>query len=88
MASRPGYDGIFQAMSGMMSVSGIPDGEPGAGPMTVGVSMVDILTSLYTTSAIPAALHHRDTQSGQGQYIDIALLDCGSRPCLTTCRTS
>ncbi len=77
LASRPGYDGIFQAMSGMMSVSGIPDGEPGAGPMKVGVSMVDILTSLYTTSAILAALHHRDTQSGQGQYIDIALLDCG-----------
>ena len=76
-ASRPGYDGIFQAMSGMMSVSGVPDGEPGAGPMKVGVSMVDILTSLYTTSAILAALHHRDTQSGEGQYIDMSLLECG-----------
>jgi crotonobetainyl-CoA:carnitine CoA-transferase CaiB-like acyl-CoA transferase len=76
-ASRPGYDGIFQAMSGMMSVSGIPDGEPGAGPMKVGVSMVDILTSLYTTNAILAALHHRDTQSGEGQYIDMSLLECG-----------
>jgi crotonobetainyl-CoA:carnitine CoA-transferase CaiB-like acyl-CoA transferase len=76
-ASRPGYDGVFQAMSGMMSVSGIPDGEPGAGPMKVGVSMVDILTSLYATNAILAALHHRDMQSGEGQYIDMSLLECG-----------
>jgi crotonobetainyl-CoA:carnitine CoA-transferase CaiB-like acyl-CoA transferase len=77
LASRPGYDGIFQAMSGMMSVSGIPDGEPGAGPMKVGVSMVDILTSLYTSSAILAALHHREMHSGKGQYIDVSLLECG-----------
>src|SRR5215212_6511371 len=76
-ASRPGYDGIFQAMSGMMSVSGVPDGEPGAGPMKVGVSMVDILTSLYTTSAILAALHHREMHSGEGQYIEMSLLECG-----------
>jgi crotonobetainyl-CoA:carnitine CoA-transferase CaiB-like acyl-CoA transferase len=76
-ASRPGYDGIFQAMSGMMSVSGIPDGEPGAGPMKVGVSIVDILTSLYTTSAILAALHHRQAHTGEGQYIDVSLLECG-----------
>jgi crotonobetainyl-CoA:carnitine CoA-transferase CaiB-like acyl-CoA transferase len=77
LASRPGYDGIFQAMSGMMSVSGVPDGQPGAGPMKVGVSMVDILTSLYATSAILAALHHRDVHSGEGQHIDMSLLDCG-----------
>jgi crotonobetainyl-CoA:carnitine CoA-transferase CaiB-like acyl-CoA transferase len=76
-AQRAGYDGVFQAMSGMMSVSGIPDGEPGAGPMKVGVSMVDILTGLYATSAILAALHHRDTVSGTGQFIDLALMDCG-----------
>lgn len=76
-ASRPGYDGVFQAMSGMMSVSGVPDGEPGAGPMKVGVSMVDVLTGLYAASAILAALHHRDTVSGTGQHIDLALLDCG-----------
>lgn len=74
---RPGYDGIFQAMSGMMSISGQPDGTPGAGPMKVGVSMVDILTSLYTSNAILAALHHRDVGGGTGQYIDISLLDCG-----------
>jgi crotonobetainyl-CoA:carnitine CoA-transferase CaiB-like acyl-CoA transferase len=76
-AQRAGYDGVFQAMSGMMSVSGVPDGEPGAGPMKVGVSMVDVLTGLYASSAILAALHHRDTTSGTGQYIDLALLDCG-----------
>jgi crotonobetainyl-CoA:carnitine CoA-transferase CaiB-like acyl-CoA transferase len=63
-------------MSGMMSVSGVPDGEPGAGPMKVGVSMVDVLTGLYTSSAILAALHHR-AATGCGQYIDISLLDCG-----------
>jgi crotonobetainyl-CoA:carnitine CoA-transferase CaiB-like acyl-CoA transferase len=76
-AQRAGYDGVFQAMSGMMSVSGIPDGEPGAGPMKVGVSMVDVLTGLYAASAIIAALRHRDTVSGTGQFIDLALLDCG-----------
>lgn len=76
-SQRPGYDGVFQAMSGMMSVSGIPDGEPGAGPMKVGVSMVDVLTGLYATSAVLAALHHRDNVSGAGQFIDLALLDCG-----------
>ncbi|MEU1994095.1 CoA transferase [Nocardia gamkensis] len=75
-SDRPGYDGVFQAMSGMMSVSGHPDGEPGAGPMKVGVSMVDILTGLYASNAILAALHHRAT-TGTGQYIDMALLDCG-----------
>lgn len=76
-AQRAGYDGVFQAMSGMMSVSGVPDGEPGAGPMKVGVSMVDVLTGLYAASAVIAALHHRDTVSGTGQFIDLALLDCG-----------
>ncbi len=75
-SDRPGYDGVFQAMSGMMSVSGQPDGEPGAGPMKVGVSMVDILTGLYASNAILAALHHRQS-TGTGQYIDMALLDCG-----------
>lgn len=76
-ANRPGYDGVFQAMSGMMSVSGIPDGEPGAGPMKIGVSMVDVLAGLYAANAILAALHHRDAHDGAGQHIDLALLDCG-----------
>jgi len=76
-ADRPGYDGVFQAMSGMMSVSGIPDGEPGAGPMKVGISMVDILTGLYAGSAIMAALRHREVGGGSGQHVDLSLLDCG-----------
>lgn len=76
-AMRAGYDGVFQAMSGMMSVSGVPDGEPGAGPMKVGVSMVDILTGLYAANAIQAALIHRNGADGPGQFIDISLLDCG-----------
>ncbi len=50
-ADRPGYDGVFQAMSGMMSVSGLPHGEPGAGPMKVGISIIDILTALYAGNA-------------------------------------
>lgn len=75
-AHRPGYDGVFQAMSGMMSVSGLPDGVPGGGPMKVGVSIVDILTGLYAANAIQAALHHRSA-TGLGQHLDIALLDCG-----------
>lgn len=73
---RPGYDGIFQALSGMMSVSGLPDGVPGAGPMKSGLSLIDILTGLYTGTSILAALRHRDT-SGSGQQLDVSLLDCG-----------
>jgi len=76
-AGRPGYDGVFQAMSGMMSVSGHPDGEPGAGPMKVGISMIDILTGLYAGNAILAALRHREVGGGSGQHLDISLLDCG-----------
>lgn len=75
-AAKPGYDGIFQAMGGMMSVSGHPEGEPGGGPMKVGISVVDILTSYNATIAILAALRHRDAGGG-GQAIDISLLDCG-----------
>lgn len=77
LSHKPGYDGVFQAMGGMMSVSGLPDGTPGGGPMKVGISMVDILTSLYASSAILAALHHRDVSNGPGQHIDLSLLDCG-----------
>lgn len=77
LSHKPGYDGVFQAMGGMMSVSGLPDGVPGGGPMKVGISMVDILTSLYASSAILAALHHRDASNGPGQHIDLSLLDCG-----------
>jgi crotonobetainyl-CoA:carnitine CoA-transferase CaiB-like acyl-CoA transferase len=76
-ADRPGYDGVFQAMSGMMSVSGLADGEPGAGPVKVGISMIDIVTGLYAGNAILAALRHRDILDGSGQHIDLSLLDCG-----------
>lgn len=71
----PGYDPLFQSMSGLMSVTGLPDGEPGAGPMKVGYSVGDITAGFYATSAILAALHHREAVSGQGQHIDLALLD-------------
>jgi crotonobetainyl-CoA:carnitine CoA-transferase CaiB-like acyl-CoA transferase len=76
-STRPGYDGVFQAMSGLMSVSGLPDGVPGGGPMKVGVSMIDILAGLYAGNAILAALHQRDQITGKGAHIDMALLDCG-----------
>ncbi|MEV5559258.1 CoA transferase [Nonomuraea wenchangensis] len=74
--NEPGYDGIFQALSGMMSVSGHPDGKPGAGPMKSGLSLIDILTGLWTSSAILGALRHRD-RTGVGQHLDVSLLDCG-----------
>lgn len=76
LAKKPGYDGIFQAMSGMMSVSGHPEGVPGAGPMKVGISLVDIITAYNASIAILAALRHRDSGGG-GQFIDMSLLDCG-----------
>jgi crotonobetainyl-CoA:carnitine CoA-transferase CaiB-like acyl-CoA transferase len=74
MADRPGYDGLFQATGGMMAVTGIPDGKPGAGPLKAGPSLVDFVTGHNTALAIMAALIHR-SNSGEGQYIDIALLD-------------
>jgi crotonobetainyl-CoA:carnitine CoA-transferase CaiB-like acyl-CoA transferase len=74
-AALPGYDPIFQAMSGLMSVTGVPDGQPGAGPNLVGYSVSDINAGFYAALAILAALHHRDTVSGRGQHIDLALLD-------------
>lgn len=73
-AERPGYDALIQAMGGLMSITGEPDGTPGGGPQKVGVAVVDILTALYATSAILAALFHR-SRTGEGQHIDIALLD-------------
>ncbi|KPC31409.1 L-carnitine dehydratase/bile acid-inducible protein F [Pseudomonas syringae pv. cilantro] len=73
-ARRPGYDFMIQALGGLMSLTGQPEGEEGAGPVKVGVALTDILTGLYSTTAILAALAHRD-QSGIGQCIDMALLD-------------
>lgn len=73
-APRPGYDFLIQAMSGLMSLTGVPDGQPGAGPMKTGVAVTDILTGLYATIGILAALAHRE-RTGEGQSIDVALLD-------------
>jgi len=69
-AERAGYDFMIQAMGGMMSVTGEADGQP----MKIGVALADVLTGLYAANAIQAALIHRQT-SGEGQYIDMALLD-------------
>ena len=70
----PGYDPLFQAMSGLMSITGVPDGEPGAGPNLVGFSVSDIIAGFYATIAILGALAHRD-HGGAGQHIDLALFD-------------
>ncbi|MDW5444155.1 CaiB/BaiF CoA-transferase family protein [Polaromonas sp. SM01] len=74
-AALPGYDYVFQGMGGLMSITGIPDGEPGAAPMKSGIAISDLLTGMYATTAILAAIEHR-RESGEGQYIDMSLLDC------------
>jgi crotonobetainyl-CoA:carnitine CoA-transferase CaiB-like acyl-CoA transferase len=73
-AARAGYDFLIQGMGGLMSVTGRADSEEGAGPQKVGVALTDILTGLYAGNAILAALLHRE-KTGQGQHIDLALLD-------------
>jgi len=73
-AKDAGYDYLIQGMGGLMSITGIADGEPGAGPQRVGVAISDLTTGMYAAIAILAALHHRD-ESGRGQFIDMALLD-------------
>ncbi|WP_208512009.1 CaiB/BaiF CoA-transferase family protein [Variovorax paradoxus] len=73
-AERAGYDFLMQGMGGLMSITGRADGEEGAGPVKVGVALTDILTGLYASTAILAALQSRDL-SGVGQHIDLALLD-------------
>ena len=73
-AKRAGYDFMIQGLGGLMSLTGKPDGEEGAGPMKVGVALTDILTGLYATVGVLAALNARE-QTGQGQCIDVALLD-------------
>lgn len=74
MAARPGYDGLFQATGGMMAVTGLPEGQPGGGPLKTGPSLVDFVTGHNTALAIMGALMYRN-RTGEGQYIDIALLD-------------
>ena len=73
-AARAGYDFIIQGMGGMMSVTGLPDGEPGGGPMRAGVAIADLFTGMYACTAILAALYRRTT-TGEGAYIDMALFD-------------
>ncbi|GAA4741612.1 CaiB/BaiF CoA-transferase family protein [Sphingomonas daechungensis] len=73
-AERAGYDYIIQAMGGLMSITGQPDGTPGGGPMRVGVAVVDLFTGLYTTVAILSALFRRE-RKGEGAHIDMALFD-------------
>jgi len=73
-AHRPGYDFMIQGLGGLMSVTGLPDDETGGGPMKVGVALTDVLTGLHAVSAILAALAWRE-RSGEGQHIDLALLD-------------
>ncbi|MFC4931951.1 CaiB/BaiF CoA transferase family protein [Massilia sp. GCM10023247] len=73
-AHRAGYDFLIQGMGGLMSVTGERDELPGGGPQKAGVALTDLMTGMYATIAVLAALTHRD-RTGQGQYIDMALLD-------------
>lgn len=71
---RPGYDFLIQGMGGLMSVTGEADDRPGGGPQKVGVALADVLTGLHATTAVLAALAHRE-RTGQGQHVDLSLLD-------------
>lgn len=72
--NRPGYDFLIQGMGGLMSVTGERDDLPGGGPQRAGVALADVTTGMYASSAVLAALYHRE-RTGEGQYIDLALLD-------------
>ncbi len=73
-ADRAGYDFIIQGMGGMMSITGLPDGQPGGGPLRVGVAVVDLFTGMYTATSILASLFRRE-RTGEGAHIDMALFD-------------
>jgi len=73
-AERAGYDYIIQGMGGLMSITGLPDGVAGGGPVRVGVAVVDLFTGLYTSVAILSALYARE-KTGEGAHIDMALFD-------------
>ena len=73
-AAAPGYDAMIQARGGLMSITGVADGQPGQGPQKVGVAMADLTTGMYAASAIQAALLAR-YRTGEGQHIDMALFD-------------
>ncbi|WP_317204158.1 CaiB/BaiF CoA-transferase family protein [Janthinobacterium sp.] len=73
-AQRAGYDFMIQGMGGLMSITGAADDVPGGGPVKVGVAVTDVMTGMYATVGVLAALAQRE-RSGVGQHIDIALLD-------------
>jgi formyl-CoA transferase len=73
-ADRPGYDFIIQGMGGFMSITGERDDRPGGGPQKAGIAVSDLMTGMYSTVAILAALAHRE-RTGRGQHIDMALFD-------------
>lgn len=73
-AQRAGYDAAIQAEAGLMSITGLPDGQPGAGPLKVGVAVADLMTGMYASCGILAALRQAES-SGVGQHIDLALYD-------------
>jgi crotonobetainyl-CoA:carnitine CoA-transferase CaiB-like acyl-CoA transferase len=73
-AHRAGYDFLIQGMGGLMSITGERDDLPGGGPQKAGVAITDLMTGMYATVAVLAALTHRD-RTGEGQHIDMALLD-------------
>jgi crotonobetainyl-CoA:carnitine CoA-transferase CaiB-like acyl-CoA transferase len=73
-AALPGYDFVFQAIGGLMSITGERDDRPGGGPQKVGIAVTDVLSGMYASLAITAALLHRE-RTGEGQHIDLALLD-------------
>lgn len=74
MAQRPGYDYVFQGLGGLMSYTGHPDGVEGSGPLRTGVAVVDLMTGMYGTTAVLAALQRRQ-KTNKGGHLDIALLD-------------
>jgi formyl-CoA transferase len=73
-AERPGYDFMIQGMAGLMSITGERDDLPGGGPQKAGIPIGDIITGMYASVAVCAALAHRE-KSGTGQHLDLALLD-------------
>jgi len=75
-AQQPAYDFMIQALSGLMSITGEPDDLPGGGPMKIGVPIIDLITGLYASTAILAALARREAV-GAGEYIDMSMLDVG-----------
>jgi crotonobetainyl-CoA:carnitine CoA-transferase CaiB-like acyl-CoA transferase len=80
---RSGYDYLVQGMAGMMSVTGLPDGEPGAGPMRAGIPVADILSGMNAVIGVLAALEHR-RRTGEGQHVDISLFDSQAAALLNT----